>query len=89
MGGDEFALLLPGCPLRKAEKIAGKLMKACNKIATHDQRISVSAGLALASADDDKRVKDLISDADQAMYVAKALGGGRIELAGQADPDSS
>jgi len=88
MGGDEFALLLPGCPLSKAEKIAERLIESCNKIETHDQRISVSAGLASASAEDDKRVKELISDADQAMYVAKALGGGRVELAGQA-PDQS
>ncbi len=83
MGGDEFALLLPGCPLHNAEKIAGKLIEACNKIETQDQRISVSVGLASASAEDDKRVKELIGDADQAMYVAKALGGGRVELAGR------
>ncbi len=84
MGGDEFALLLPGCPLHKAQEIAGKLIQACNAIETHDQRISVSAGLASASAGEEKRVKDLITDADEAMYVAKALGGGRFELAGQA-----
>ncbi|OIQ01262.1 MAG: sensory box protein [Zetaproteobacteria bacterium CG2_30_59_37] len=83
MGGDEFALLLPGCPLDKAQTIVGKLIEQCNAILTHDQRISVSAGLAFASAADDKRVKELIGDADQAMYVAKALGGGRFELAGR------
>jgi len=83
MGGDEFALLLPGCPLEKARAIAGKLIESCNSIQTHDQRISVSAGLAFAAAQDDRRVKELISDADQAMYVAKALGGGRCEQAGE------
>jgi len=83
MGGDEFALLLPGCPLDKAQAIAGKMLEHCHAIQTHDQRISVSAGLAFAAAADDKRVRELIGDADQAMYVAKALGGGRFE---QADP---
>ncbi|OIO68935.1 MAG: DUF484 domain-containing protein [Zetaproteobacteria bacterium CG12_big_fil_rev_8_21_14_0_65_55_1124] len=82
LGGDEFALLLPGCPLGKAQAIAAKLIDVCNAIETHDQRISVSAGLAQAAAAQDMRVKDLISNADQAMYVAKALGGGRFELAG-------
>jgi len=89
MGGDEFALLLPGCPLRKAEKIAEKVLAACNDMQTHDQRISISIGLASAAAGDDKRVKELIGDADQAMYVAKALGGGRVELSGQSDTDAS
>jgi len=89
MGGDEFVLLLPGCPLDNAKAIADKLIEACNAVETHDQRISVSVGLAIAAGGEDKRVKDLISDADQAMYVAKALGGGRCELAGQGDPPAS
>jgi len=79
MGGDEFALLLPGCPQEKAMAIADKAVKACNTIVTHNQAISVSAGIAFSGADEDKRVKDLIGEADQAMYVAKALGGGRVE----------
>jgi len=81
MGGDEFALLLPGCPLHKARVIAEKLVESCANILSHEQRISISAGLACAG--DEVRVKDLISEADQAMYVAKALGGGRLEVAGQ------
>jgi len=81
MGGDEFALLLAGCPSDKAAAIADKVVKACAGIMTHDQNISVSIGMAESIASDDKRVKDLISAADQAMYVAKALGGGRCEAA--------
>jgi len=90
MGGDEFALLLPGCPLDKAQDIATKLVGACNAIQTHDQCIGVSVGLAAAGSGEDRRVKDLIGEADQAMYVAKALGGGRFELAaGPASPASA
>ncbi|MDQ6988213.1 MAG: DUF484 family protein [Mariprofundaceae bacterium] len=85
MGGDEFALLLPGCPLDKSLAIADKIVKACAAIESHDQQITVSAGLALSTAAQDKRVKDVISEADQAMYVAKALGGGRCEVAASAD----
>jgi diguanylate cyclase (GGDEF)-like protein len=83
LGGDEFALLLPGCPLDQAQNIAAKLVESCHAIETNGQCISVSVGLASASAAEDRRVKDLISDADQAMYVAKALGGGRVEQASQ------
>ncbi len=81
MGGDEFAVLLAGCPPDKAVVIADKVVTACAKIMTHDENVSVSIGLAASDATEDKRVKDLINEADQAMYVAKALGGGRCEVA--------
>jgi len=81
MGGDEFAVLLAGCPADKAAAIADKMVKSCAHIMTHDQNISVSIGMAESLAGEDQRVKDLISAADQAMYVAKALGGGRYEAA--------
>ena len=79
MGGDEFALLLPGCPQDKARGIAEKTLAACAALDGCEQPVSVSIGIAFSSAGDDKRVRDLISQADQAMYVAKALGGGRVE----------
>jgi len=39
-------------------------------------------GLACASPDKDMRVKSLIAAAEQAMYVARALGGNRLESSG-------
>jgi len=91
MGGDEFALLLPGCPVDKAQDIAARLIEKCSTIQeAQDQGISISVGLAEAGLAEDKRVKDLIGDADQAMYVAKALGGGRCEVAaGLVEPPAS
>ncbi len=83
MGGDEFSLLLPGCSPEQAKSIAGKIIKACRKIKLGEDRVSVSMGLASSPAEKDLRVKELISMADQAMYVAKALGGGRFETADQ------
>ncbi|MDQ6960780.1 MAG: DUF484 family protein [Mariprofundaceae bacterium] len=81
MGGDEFALLLPGCSPEQAERIADKIIKACSQIKLGEDSVSVSMGLACSPAEKDLRVKELISMADQAMYVAKALGGGRLEVA--------
>ncbi|MFQ5581526.1 MAG: DUF484 family protein [Mariprofundaceae bacterium] len=87
MSGDEFVLLLPGCSRGKSEEIAGRITKACDGLEVQDQQISVSVGLAISSADQDMAVKALIERADQAMYVAKALGGGRFEIA-DGDEDS-
>jgi len=81
MGGDEFALLLPGCSFEKARGIADKILAACSQVKTVEDNVSVSMGLARSAAAEDLRVKELISMADQAMYVAKALGGGRLETA--------
>jgi len=81
MDDDEFTLILPGCSLDKAQQIAAKLVKSCAVIKTEERPVSVSIGLASAASGQDKLVKDLIGEADQAMYVAKALGGGRFEMA--------
>jgi len=81
MGGDEFALLLPGCSPEKASGIADKIIKACGQIKLGEDSVSISIGLARSPAEKDLRVKALIATADKAMYVAKALGGGRLEVA--------
>lgn len=80
MGGDEFVLLLPGCPQTMACEIAGRVVKGCGEIAVEDEKVSISMGVAFSSAHKDMAVKQLIEYADQAMYVAKALGGSRYEL---------
>jgi len=43
--------------------------------------VTISIGVACSSPDKDIAVKALIAQADQAMYVAKALGGNRFEMA--------
>lgn len=73
----ECALLLPGCSARKAARIAERLIRACKKAGA-----DLSVGLACASPEQDMRVKSLIAAAEQAMYVARALGGNRLESSG-------
>lgn len=80
MGGDEFVLLLPGCSEAKACEIAERIVQACGEIAVQDEKMAISMGIAYSSADRDMAVKQLIEYADQAMYVAKALGGSRFEV---------
>jgi len=86
MEGSKFVLLLPGCLLNKAEEIAGRIVAAVADIETEgDESVSLSIGVAPSSARQDMAVKQLIAQADQAMYVAKALGGNRYEMAEQAE----
>jgi len=80
MGGDEFVLLLPGCSESKGCEIADRIVKACGKITFEDEKVSISMGVAWSAPEQDLAVKHLIELADQAMYVAKALGGSRYEI---------
>jgi len=82
MGGDEFVLLLAGCSERKAYEIAHAVVETIAKYHVGESdAVTVSIGVACSSPDKDISVKALISQADQAMYVSKALGGNRFEMA--------
>ena len=82
MGGDEFVLLLPGCSQTKAAEIAELTIKGVAESSiVEDEAVTVSIGMAFSTPAQDLAVKQLIALADQAMYVAKALGGNRCETA--------
>ncbi len=78
LGGDEFGILLAGCPLDKARQIADDVVRSVaeyrfvwkDKIFT----IGVSIGLVEISRESGS-LEDLISAADSACYVAKRQGG--------------
>ncbi len=78
MGGEEFAILLPGTSLPEAEQVAEKLRVAVHslRLQRNDQplaRISVSAGIATLGKHGDN-VSTLLRHADRALYRAKAAG---------------
>lgn len=81
MGGDEFVLLLPGCDTTKAKHIGQKIRTDISQLTCHGESLSVSVGLAFSSATHDMTLNDLVKAADKAMYIAKALGGNRLECA--------
>ncbi len=84
MGGDEFVMFLPGCSKQKAGEIAERIVqRVAESPLPSDDKVSISMGVAYSAAGQDMAVKDLINKADQAMYVAKALGGNRHEAAGE------
>jgi len=81
MGGDEFAVFLPGCLIEKAESIAQRMVGDCASIVIEGEHVAISLGVAFSSGETNKVVKELVEEADRAMYIAKALGGSRVEIA--------
>ncbi len=82
MDGDEFVLLMPGCSQEKAVETAAQIVLDVSGNTWPDgEPVTVSIGVAFSASGNDMAVKELITRADQAMYVAKALGGNRSEIA--------
>ena len=83
LGGDEFGTLLIGCPLDKAQQIAGDI---CNAVADYrfvwqDKifNIGISIGLVEVSHTSGT-MQDVMSAADSACYVAKQRGRGQVHV---------
>jgi diguanylate cyclase (GGDEF)-like protein/PAS domain S-box-containing protein len=78
LGGDEFGILLSGCPLEKARQIADDVVRAVNdhRFVWKDKifNIGVSVGLVEVTAESTS-LEDLLHAADSACYVAKNQGG--------------
>ncbi|MCA1300024.1 putative bifunctional diguanylate cyclase/phosphodiesterase [Stappia indica] len=80
ISGDEFALLLPGCPGRTALEAVLKRMQSRFAVPMYiggsHLYISLSAGAAIAP-EDSLSMGELLRKADIALYAAKADGRGR------------
>jgi diguanylate cyclase (GGDEF)-like protein/PAS domain S-box-containing protein len=78
LGGDEFGVLLIGCPLEKARQIADDVVRAVAdyRFVWKDKifNVGVSVGLVEVSRESGS-LEDVIGAADSACYVAKKQGG--------------
>jgi diguanylate cyclase len=88
-GGEEFAIILPGCGLRGAIQVGEQVRKAVMsrelvKRSTGENlgRVTISIGVAMLRKDDTGNT--LIERADQALYAAKR--GGRNLVVAETDP---
>jgi diguanylate cyclase (GGDEF)-like protein len=82
IGGDEFAVLLPGVRLERAEAIADRLRVAVRRSAGDMHlRLSLSVGVAV-TPQSGHTLDELWKAADRAMYEAKRSGGDAVALAG-------
>lgn len=83
VGGDEFGMLLIGCPLEKARQIADDVCAAIRdyRFVWRDKifNVGVSVGLVQIGPESGS-IEDTLSAADSACYIAKQQGRGRIHV---------
>jgi diguanylate cyclase (GGDEF)-like protein/PAS domain S-box-containing protein len=78
IGGDEFGMLLTGCPLEKARQIADDVCRAVNefRFVWKDKIFNVGVSIGLVEiARDSGTIEEALAAADSACYVAKRQGG--------------
>jgi len=74
IGGDEFALLLPGCDEREAERVVERALDSWAATWSGDEaqpHLGASFGIAVCRRDAEANVEELLRRADEAMYEAK------------------
>nr|WP_089657103.1 diguanylate cyclase [Halomonas pantelleriensis] len=80
-GGDEFAVLLPSCSLKQAQRLAEQLRQAISEIYVEHEdstyHVTMSMGLT-AFIESDEDIETVLARADEASYRAKAAGRNRI-----------
>src|ERR1700728_924879 len=78
VGGDEFGLLLVGCPLEKARQIADDVCRAVNefRFVWKDKIFNIGVSIGLVEiARGSGTMEEALAAADSACYVAKRQGG--------------
>jgi len=83
IGGDEFALLLAGCPLEKARQIADNVVRSVDdyRFVWKDKIFNVGVSIGLVEIGRDSgTIEDIMNAADSACYVAKKQGGLHVHV---------
>ena len=82
LGGDEFGVLMEFCSLREAQVVAASIQQAIEsfRFDWEEQRLSVSAGIALVPIGAGQSIGEVMKAADTACYAAKMAGRNRIHV---------
>ncbi len=84
LGGDEFAVLLCGSDAANAVQISERLVRELRRpyqVRGHELQITTSVGLLVTNPKEHSVAPpDLLRDADQALYAAKAAGKNRVHV---------
>ncbi len=88
LGGEEFAVILPGTPVAGARETAERLRSAVMELAlAHEgsahRVVTVSVGCAAMIPEDGIDATAIFAAADAALYAAKKAGRNRVEAARQ------
>lgn len=81
LGGDEFAVILAGCSLHRARRIAGELLHTIGGLAIpwEQHRIKVGVSIGIASISTGMSVDEAVAAADVQCYRAKAAGRNNVQ----------
>ena len=81
MGGDEFAVLIPGVTPSEAAVIGNRILAAVVEVmAIEGQHLRCGASMGLRMAEPGQRAEELMMEADIAMYESKSDGRGRLKV---------
>ncbi len=83
IGGDEFAMLLVGCPLEKAIQITEDVSTAIRdyRFVWKDKIFTIGVSIGLVEIGrESSGIEDVMSAADSACYVAKSRGQGQVHV---------
>ncbi|MBM9616008.1 diguanylate cyclase [Desulfobulbus rhabdoformis] len=82
-GGEEFVILLPETELCSGLLVAEKIRDRIGESLFYAEgtAMKVTASFGLAEYGTDSEIKTVVTEADDAMFLAKNKGGNRIELA--------
>jgi diguanylate cyclase (GGDEF)-like protein/putative nucleotidyltransferase with HDIG domain len=90
-GGDEFIVLMPRTPPKKAIQAAERLRRIIynHQWRVPNQQISITTSIGVANSDHRNSLSshELIEDADSALYAAKRSGRNCVICYGQVNPD--
>jgi diguanylate cyclase (GGDEF)-like protein len=92
MGGEEFAIVLPGSSIEaaavRAERIRVAFSESCGKVRDRQVEATVSVGVS-GSVDAKEPLDVLLEYADRALYGAKTDGRNRVKRAELPHPDAA
>lgn len=79
IGGEEFLVILPNTDVDGAKAVTERLLRTVYDLniphaASEYERVTLSAGLAVKHADDNKTIDYVMLEADKNLYVAKTSG---------------